>query len=99
MVILQEQVNLCYKLMLKMLVFHEGVYGLKQKRKYLCEPSSPGGVIDASFSCDSSSDSWTVASSVSLSLEPLFKRSRAQDQQMRLPSVNRVSIDVLNSPR
>jgi cyclin D3 len=87
--------------MLKLLVCNDGIYSLHQKRKRVSEPSSPGGVIDASFSCDSSNDSWTVASSVSLSLslQPMFKRSRAQDQQMRLPSVNRVSIDVLNSPR
>ncbi|XP_004509104.1 cyclin-D3-3 [Cicer arietinum] len=96
----EEQVNQCYKLMLKLLVCHDGIYSLHQKRKHLSEPSSPGGVMDASFSCDSSNDSWTVASSsVSPSLQPVFKRSRAQDQQMRLPSVNRVSIDVLNSPR
>jgi cyclin D3 len=95
----EEQVNECYKLMLKLLVCNDGIYSLHQKRKRVSEPSSPGGVIDASFSCDSSNDSWTVASSVSLSLQPMFKRSRAQDQQMRLPSVNRVSIDVLNSPR
>lgn len=93
--------NQCYKLILKLLVCHEGIFGLHQKRKRVSEPSSPGGVIDASFSCDSSNESWTVtaASSVSLSLEPLFKRSRVQEQQMRLPSVNRFSIDVLNSPR
>ncbi|KAI5436970.1 Beta-galactosidase 4 [Lathyrus oleraceus] len=95
----EEQVNQCYKLMLKLLVSDDGIYSLHQKRKRVSEPSSPGGVIDASFSCDSSNDSWTVASSVSLSVQPMFKRSRAQDQQMRLPSVNRVSIDVLNSPR
>jgi cyclin D3, plant len=92
-------VNQCYKLMLKLLVCDDGIYSLHQKRKRVSEPGSPGGVIDASFSCDSSNDSWTAASSVSLSLQPMFKRSRAQDQQMRLPSVNRVSIDVLHSPR
>ncbi|XP_061339999.1 cyclin-D3-2-like [Gastrolobium bilobum] len=87
----EEQVNQCYKLI-------QGIYSLHHKRKRVSETSSPGGVIDASFSFDTSNDSWTMASSVSLSVEPLFKRRRAQDQQMRLPSVNRVSIDVLNSP-
>ncbi|KAK7386406.1 hypothetical protein VNO78_26618 [Psophocarpus tetragonolobus] len=96
--ICEEQVIQCYKLMQKLLGCYEGIYSLRQKRKRLSEPGSPGGVIDSSFSCDSSNNSWAV-SSVSLSLEPLFKRSRAQDQQMRLPSINRVSIDVLNSPR
>ncbi|WJX38063.1 hypothetical protein P8452_25759 [Trifolium repens] len=66
---------------------------LHQKLKRVSESSSSGGVIDTSFSCDSSNDSWTVASSDSLSLQPMFKRSRAQDQQMRLPFVNRVCID------
>ncbi|RDX90279.1 Cyclin-D3-2, partial [Mucuna pruriens] len=86
----EEQVNECYKLMLRLLVCCEGIHNLGQKRKRLCEPSSPGGVMDASFSCDSSNDSWTV--------ESVFKRSKVQDQQMRLRSVNRVSIDILNTP-
>ncbi|MED6133315.1 hypothetical protein PIB30_027201 [Stylosanthes scabra] len=98
----QEQVNECYKHIMKQLVLHhEGIYNLCQKRKRVSEPSSPGGVIDASFSCDSSNDSWTAAASSispSLSLEPMFKRSRAPDQLMRFASVNRVSIDVIDSP-
>ncbi|KAK7309186.1 hypothetical protein RJT34_05720 [Clitoria ternatea] len=98
----EEQVNECYKLVLKVLVGNEGIQNnVVQKRKRPSEPSSPGGVIDESFSCDSSNDSWTVASSVSLSVEPVLKRSKAQDQQIqRLPSVNNNcgSIDVLNSP-
>ncbi|XP_027362246.1 cyclin-D3-2-like [Abrus precatorius] len=95
----EEQVNECYKLMLKKLVCCEGIHNLCQKRKRLSEPSSPGGVIDASFSCESSNDSWAVASSVTLSLEPVFKKSKVQEQQMRLPLVNHVSVDVLSSPR
>ncbi|KAG4930684.1 hypothetical protein JHK82_047759 [Glycine max] len=95
----EEQVNQCYKIIQKLLGCYEGIYSLHQKRKRLSEPGSPGAVTDASFSCDSSNDSWTVSSSVSLSLEPLLKRRKSQDQQMRLPSVNCVSIDVLNSPR
>ncbi|MED6213717.1 hypothetical protein PIB30_095965 [Stylosanthes scabra] len=99
----QEQVNQCYKILLKSLVCDEGVIGgLNQnhKRRRISGPSSPGGVIDSSFSCECSNDLWAIAtSSVSHSVQPLFKRSRAKDQQMRLPSVSRVSIDVLNSPR
>ncbi|XP_057449560.1 cyclin-D3-3-like [Lotus japonicus] len=95
----EEQVNECYKIMLKLLVCCGDVHNLHQKRKRLYEPSSPGGVIDASFSCDSSNDSWTVASPLSLSVEPVFKRSKAQDQHMRLPSINRMSVHLLNSPR
>lgn len=50
---------------------------LSLKRKHDSIPSSPSGVIDAYLSSDSSVDSWAV--------EPPFKRSRAQDQHMRLP--------------
>ncbi|KAE9607789.1 hypothetical protein Lal_00013412 [Lupinus albus] len=95
----EEQVSQCHKLILKLLVCNERIHNLRQKRKRLSRPSSPGGVIDASFSCDSSNDSWTNESLVSHSREPLFKKSRAQEQKMRLPSVNRVSIDVHNIPR
>ncbi|BAU00243.1 hypothetical protein VIGAN_10182100 [Vigna angularis var. angularis] len=67
-----------------------------RRRKRVSEPSSPDGVIDASFCCESSNDSWSVAS---LSVEPELKRRKDEDQQIRLPPVNRVSIDVLNIPR
>ncbi|KAK7307656.1 hypothetical protein VNO77_40902 [Canavalia gladiata] len=90
----EEQVNECYKLLVRSGDFHN----LPQKRKGLSEPSSPGGVIDASFSCDSSNDSWTLASSVSVSVEPVFKKSKVQDQHMPLPSVKRMSVDVLSNP-
>lgn len=96
MAILQEQVNECYKLMLRLLVCSEGIHNLGQRSKRLSESSSPARVIDASFSCDSSNDSWTVALH---SVEPVFKRRKVQEQPMRLSSVNRVSIDVLNTPR
>ncbi|KAK7367574.1 hypothetical protein VNO80_09589 [Phaseolus coccineus] len=92
----EEQVNECYKLILGLLVCCEGIHNPGQRRKRFSEPSSPDGVIDASFCCESSNDSWSVAS---LSVEPDFKRRKAQDQQMRLPSVDRVSIGVLNIPR
>ena len=78
----------CYALML-------GSHGkVSQKRKHVSVPGSPSGVVDALFSSDSSNDSW--ASSV----EPRFKRSRAQDQQLRLAlPMNSFSVDVLTSPR
>ncbi|KAF7828687.1 Cyclin-D3-2 [Senna tora] len=95
----EEQVNNCYKLILKLLCGQEDIQNLNQKRRRPSEPSTPDGVIDAPFSRDSSNDSWTKASSVSFSLEPMFKRSRARDQHMHLPSISRVSIDVLHSPR
>lgn len=51
------------------------------KRKLLTSvPGSPNGVMDLSFSSDS--ESWSVASSVSSSPEPLSKRGKTQDQQI-----------------
>lgn len=47
------------------------------KRKFGSIPGSPNGVMDVSFSYDSSNDSWSVASSVSSSPEPLTKKNRA----------------------
>ncbi|KAJ7952815.1 Cyclin d3 [Quillaja saponaria] len=93
----EENVNQCYKAMLKLLDCHGVLQSPNQKRKQPSVPGSPNGVINASFSCDSSNDSWTVSSSVSL--EPPLKRSRAQDQQMQLPSLNCLSVDLLGSPR
>ncbi|CAM8903847.1 unnamed protein product [Rhodiola kirilowii] len=43
-------------------------------------PSSPHGIIDMSFSCENSNDSWVASST----LEPPSKRRRMQEQQMRL---------------
>nr|BAE06272.1 cyclin D [Scutellaria baicalensis] len=62
------------------------------KRKYESIPSSPSGVIDAYLSSDSSVDSWAVTLSVSSSPEPSFKRSKAQDQHMRLAPLSSVSL-------
>ncbi|OVA15900.1 Cyclin [Macleaya cordata] len=88
----------CYQFILKW-TFSGHDQNQNNKRKYPSIPPSPNGVIDVSFSCDSSNESWAVASSISSSPEPLFKKSRTQDQQMRLPSFNRVFVDVLTSPR
>lgn len=85
----KESIDDCYRLFLEL--SSSNGHSKSHKRKHLSIPRSPNGVIDASFSYESSNDSWAVASSVSSSPEPLFKKSRAQDQQMRLPSVNRVS--------
>ncbi|CAK7337730.1 unnamed protein product [Dovyalis caffra] len=86
----EDEVNECYKLILELL----GSQNQCHKRKNLSTPSSPNGVMDASFSSDSSNDSWAVASSVPSSSVPQFKRSRAQVQQMRLPSLNRMCVDL-----
>ncbi|KAK9030400.1 hypothetical protein V6N11_031827 [Hibiscus sabdariffa] len=65
------------------------------KHKHGSMSSGPNSVTDASFSCGDSGDLWTATSSRQL----LFKRSRSKDQQMRLPSVNHMFVDVLSSPR
>ncbi|KAH6760245.1 hypothetical protein C2S51_017194 [Perilla frutescens var. frutescens] len=87
---LQEKIDDCHKLIL------EAMDGLSCKscckRKFESIPSSPSGVIDAYFSSDSSVDSWAVALSASSSPEPLFKRSRAQEQHMRLAPLSSVSV-------
>ncbi|PON94256.1 Cyclin [Trema orientale] len=62
------------------------------KRKLGLVPGSPNGVMDVSFSSDSSNDSWAVATpSVSSSPEPLSKKMRAQEGQL--------SADFLSIPR
>ncbi|KDP31992.1 hypothetical protein JCGZ_12453 [Jatropha curcas] len=90
----EDKVKECYKHILEL----SGSQNSSSKRKHSWIPSSPSGVIDAYFSCDSSNDSWAVSSTVSPSSVPRFKRNRVQDQQMRLPSLNRMFVDVLSSP-
>ncbi|KAK8716650.1 hypothetical protein V6N13_043955 [Hibiscus sabdariffa] len=80
----EDEVNACHKFILELLGSHcKGNQG--HKRKHPSIPSSPNGVIDASFPCDNSVDSWSVTSSVSSFPHPQFKRRRA--------------LDVLSSPR
>ncbi|KAE8680655.1 Cyclin-D3-2 [Hibiscus syriacus] len=90
----EDEVTVCCELISELL---EGQSKRNKggKRKHGSISSSPNGVIDASFCCGNSGDLWTVTSSPQL----LFKRSRSKDQQMRLPSVNRMFVDVLSSPR
>ncbi len=74
--LLQERVSECYKLIVEVAWTQVNIG--QHKRKYYDQtaPSSPSGVIDAVFSRDSS---------VSSSPEPAFKKSRAKEQEMRLP--------------
>lgn len=74
---------------------------VNRKRKYESVPGSPNGVMDANFSSDSSNDSWIATESVAVaSPKPSsFKKSRVQIQQLRLPSINRVAVELLTSPR
>ncbi|KAL6216639.1 PREDICTED: cyclin-D3-3-like [Fragaria vesca subsp. vesca] len=74
----------------------------RNKRKFGSSiPGSPNGVIDISFSSDSSNDSWAVASSVSSSPEPLSKKSRALEKQLleKLNHTANATADILSLPR
>ncbi|OIW14891.1 hypothetical protein TanjilG_30610 [Lupinus angustifolius] len=79
----KEKIDECCKVMLEVCSAYEQ---RKQwnKRKFGSIPSSPSGVMDVSFSSDSSNDSWALSTSapasVSSSPEPLFKKTRTQDQ-------------------
>ncbi|PIN25367.1 G1/S-specific cyclin D [Handroanthus impetiginosus] len=86
----KEKIDDCLKLITEVMDDHG--HNLSRKRKHEPIPSSPSGIIDAYFSSDSSNDSWDVASS---SPSPLSKRSRAQDQHMRLAPL---SVAVANHP-
>ncbi|KAK6241099.1 hypothetical protein SCA6_006488 [Theobroma cacao] len=100
----KERVNDCCKLILDLSTRPQNnAYSSNphpHKRKLEMVPSSPSGVIDAAFSSDCSNDSWAAGSSgsVSSSPEPPFKKSRAQEQGMRLPSLNRFFVDIVGSP-
>ncbi|KAF3446611.1 hypothetical protein FNV43_RR11791 [Rhamnella rubrinervis] len=74
----KDKVEDCCKLILELVSVNLG--NQSNKRKFGSMPGSPNGVMDVSFSSDSSNDSWALASSVSSSPEPLYKKSRAQDQ-------------------
>ncbi|CAN1815060.1 CYCD3-2 [Linum perenne] len=90
----EDEVSECYTLIAEL----SG--SRKRKHPSSTRPSSPSGVVDASFSCDSSNDSWGVASSSSTSSPwHVHKRIRTQDQQMRLPSQKRTFADPICSPR
>ncbi|KAL7236546.1 hypothetical protein ACSBR1_019775 [Camellia fascicularis] len=96
----REKVKDCYELIGELASntsYFNGQQNNPHKRKHQQIPSSPSNVIDASFSSDSSNDSWAVVSS---SPEPLFKKSRAQEQPMHVPSLNRILfVDIVGSPR
>ncbi|KAG2263500.1 hypothetical protein Bca4012_014566 [Brassica carinata] len=86
-----EKANKCYELVLD----HN------PSKKRMMQPANPTSVFDASFSSDGSNESWVVSPvSESPSLEPLYKRRRVQEQEMKLSSINRMFLDVFtSSPR
>lgn len=92
-VCVQEKVNSCCKLMLELWSEFEGKQCMKRKFGIGWIPGSPNGVMDVSFSCDSSSND----SSVSSSPEPLSKKSRSEEQeQLLLPNPNHSNSDFLH---
>nr|POE89056.1 cyclin-d3-2 [Quercus suber] len=90
---MKEKVNDCCNLILELSNAYNCAHNNphSHKRKYEQVP-------DAVFSSDSSYDSWAVGSSVYSLPEPLFKKSRAHEQQMKLPPLNRVSVGIVGSP-
>ncbi|XP_022885769.1 cyclin-D3-3-like isoform X1 [Olea europaea var. sylvestris] len=92
----QESIDECSKLIGEVMDSDDNKPCLKRKRKSV--PNSPHGVINAYSSSDSSQDSWVISSPVSSSPEPLFKRSRARDQHMRLAPLSSVSVGVGSTP-
>ncbi|KHN45176.1 Cyclin-D3-2 [Glycine soja] len=94
-----EKVNSCCKLLLEVWSGYEeeeqeqGKQCMKRKFGIGSIPGSPNGVMDVSFSCDSSSND----SSVSSSPEPLSKKSRSEEQeQLLLPNPNHSNSDFLH---
>ncbi|KAJ4701699.1 Cyclin D3 [Melia azedarach] len=91
----KDKVEHCSKLVMELAVEVHG--SQSNKRKFGSIPGSPSGVMDVSFSSDNSNDSWSVASSVSSSPEPLSKKSRPQDQLLQ--RLNHANEDFLTIPR
>ncbi|CAN4112165.1 unnamed protein product [Withania somnifera] len=88
----KEKVNNCFELIIE--VSSKSI--VSHKRKYDENPSSPSDVIDPIYSSESSNDSWDLDSSPYM---PLFKRSRVQEQQMKLSSsMSRVFVEAVGSP-
>lgn len=83
----QDKVGECHKLIMEFTT--EWRVKQSKKRTFGSVPGSPNGVMDASFSCDSSNDSWAVATaaSVSSSPEPLSKKARTSQEQLLLNHV------------
>lgn len=88
----QEKVSECFELLLE----HNPS---KKRMMNWLDQDSPRGVFDFD---ESSNGSWNVSAasvSSSSSPEPLFKRRRVQEQQLKFPSINRMFFDALSSPR
>jgi len=96
----QDRVGECRELVLEMTSGEREEAKQSKKRRSGCLPGSPNGVVDASFSCDSSNDSCAVAASVSSSPEPLSKKSRTRHQfPLNHPNSDFLGIPPFSSPQ
>ncbi|XVE55831.1 hypothetical protein DITRI_Ditri03aG0189000 [Diplodiscus trichospermus] len=94
----KDKVDECCKLMIELATTRaEG--NQSKKRRFSFIPGSPNGVMDVSFSSDSSNDSWAVASSVSSSREPLSKKNRTTQQDKLLRRLSHSHSDFLSIHR
>ncbi|KAE8683330.1 Cyclin-D3-2 [Hibiscus syriacus] len=76
----KDKVNECRELIMESETTRVFEGNESKKRRFSFVPGSPTGVIDVSFSSESSNESWAVASSsVSSSLEPTSKKSRTRE--------------------
>lgn len=76
--IVKDNVTDCYKLVQEVA---SNIDFNSNKRKFGALPGSPVGVMDLSFSSDTSNDSWAVAASVYSSPEPLSKKTRTHEKE------------------
>ncbi|XP_028767653.1 cyclin-D3-1-like [Neltuma alba] len=99
----KEKVDECYNAIQEMSkgnnYYNYGHNKTKKRRYEEISPESPSGVIDAVFGSDGSNDSWAVGSSLCSSPEPLFKKTRPQEQQqqMTLSPFNRVIVGIVGA--
>ncbi|KAK4799611.1 hypothetical protein SAY86_024976 [Trapa natans] len=79
----EEALDQCYELLDES---SDNLFSLKNfhKRK-LSIPSSPTGIFNATFSCESSNESWVMDSSFPSLQGPHLKRSRIRDQDQYQP--------------
>lgn len=94
----KDKVDDCWKLIIELA--SRGGGAQSKKRKFGSIPGSPNGIMDVSFSSDSSNDSWAVAaSSVSSSPLPVSKKIKTQDQLLQSRLNDSTADSFLNIPR
>ncbi|PIN17608.1 G1/S-specific cyclin D [Handroanthus impetiginosus] len=101
----KDEVDDCYQLILDILSKSgEQCHKISNssKRKSCQFPSSASGGMSL-IPSDTSNDSWgsssSCISSSSSTHQPIFKKRRVREQQMKLPSLSRVFVDAIKSPQ